>query len=276
LRCLSMAISTVGANILLGWMERDEAIAYLQNECCFDPPLTYEQAEARWNEYRNRVDALPERDITPLERHPIPEAQRQLVNTFKARFRGDPEIIDVLNIDPMKLLAYQFYVVTDRAEHHVRQAADWARKFLVLDRPVAQLPIRNENGTLKIRLPHGEHMIALQPDGAFRIQQGAGFVSVAGIDGRLLLKAGYHRSFAFGRAMLNEPDARAKCALVVLTRTLPPQLSPDFPHQGLRTMVRGSRPALLADFFDLNLAMTVRLRKRAYEMHLKMVPVDDP
>jgi hypothetical protein len=119
-------------------------------------------------------------------------------------------------------------------------------------------------------------MIALQQDGAFRIQQGAGFVSVVQIGPRMILKAGYHRSFAFSRSMMNAPDANDKFALVVLTRTLPPQLSPDFPNQGLRTVVLGPRPPLLSDFFDLDLVTTVRLRKKRYEAHICITQIDEP
>jgi hypothetical protein len=82
-------------------------------------------------------------------------------------------------------------------------------------------------------------MIGFQPDGAFRIFQTDGYVSVAEVGGRLFLKAGYHRSFAFARAVMNEPDASAKCALVALTRNLPAELLPNWPDQGLRATVLG-------------------------------------
>ncbi len=116
--------------------------------------------------------------------------------------------------------------------------------------------MRVEGDTIKFNLPHAEHMIGFQPDGAFRIQQGAGFVSVVDLGGgRLLLKAGYHRSFAFARAAMNDPDAKDRCELVALTTSLPPPLVANFPtHQGLRTMVFGSRPPLFSDFFDADLA----------------------
>lgn len=271
-----MPPSTVGAVILLGWMSKDSAVNYLREWCFFDPALSADQAEELWNTYRARVEALPERILKPIVRFPVPAQHRQLVNSFLARLRG-PEVLDVLNINPMELVVYQTYVVTDRSDHHEQQPGDWARKFIVADRQGAQLPIQQDAaGGLRIGLPHAEHIIALQPDGAFRIQQTAGFVSVSEINGRLFLKAGYHRSFAFSRCVMNSPDANDKLALVVLTRTLPPQLSPAFPDQGLRTMVLGSRPPLLADFFDADLAMTVRLRKKRWETHIRIVAVDDP
>jgi len=106
-------------------------------------------------------------------------------------------------------------------------------------------------------------------DGAFRIVQGGGFVSVVEIGGRLLLKAGYHRSFAFARAVKNELDAKDRCVLVALTRTVPAQLLPGWPQPGLRTMVLGPRAPLFSDFFDDDFAMTVKLHKKRYEMHIR-------
>lgn len=256
-------------------MQRDEALEWLRNHCWNDPQLTEAQAEEIWIRYRDRVNALPERNIQPPQRLPIPPVHRHQVNQFLARFRG-PEVLDVININPLDLVAYQFYVVTDRCDHHVQQAGAWAKKFLVLDRPNVQLPGRVENGIIKFELPHAEHTIGVQPDGAFRIQQFDGYVSAVNVSGRLVLKAGYHRSFAFARAVMNEPDASDRCALVALTRSLPPGLAPNCPNQGLRTMVLGTRAALLRDFFDVDLAMPVKLRKKRWETHIQIVPVDVP
>jgi hypothetical protein len=132
-----------------------------------------------------------------------------------------------------------------------------------------------EDNAVKVTLPHGEHMLGLRPDGAFEIQQGGGYVCVCEINGRMVLKAGYHRSFAFARAAANAPDAKDKSLLVALTATAPFQLSPQCPTQGLRTTVLGSRPPLFADFFDDSLAMTVKLRRKKYEMHVRFEQVDD-
>lgn len=272
------APKTVAAQILLGWMGKDEAIPYLLEQCWFDPPLTSQQAEELWEKYRKVVEALPERKITPPVRLPIPNARREVVTDFLRRFKG-PEVLDVINIDPLDLVIYQLYVVTDVADNHAKQLTgrQWVKNCLQAERPIVQMQGRMENGVLKFSLPHGEHMFALQPDGAFRIQQGAAFISVCEVESRLVLKAGYHRSFAFCRAMRNEPDAKDRSLLVALTKTVPAQLDAGFPTQGLRTTVLGSRPPLLSDFFNESLAMAVKLRKRRFEMHIKvdLVPVDE-
>ena len=132
-----------------------------------------------------------------------------------------------------------------------------------------------EGNIIKVSLPQAEHMIGLVPGGTFQIQQGQGFACVCEINGRTILKAGYHRSFALARAAANEPDANDTSLLVALTATAPFQLLPQCPTQGLRTMVLGSCPPLFCDFFNDSLAMKVKLRRKKYEFHLHLEQVDD-
>lgn len=268
--------NTLDGIVLLGWMEKSDAVTYLQTQCWFDPQIANEQAEALWQKHRNAVEQLPVRQLQAPQRLPIPPDAQALVNDFRTRTRG-PEILDVINIDPRSLAIYQFYVAVDRADHHARSLGNnaWARTCLQLDRPVSQLPIRMEDNAIKITVPHGEHMFALRPDGAFQIQQTGGFISVCEIKGRMILKAGYHRSFALTRAAINAPDASERSLLVALTATAPPQLTPEFPTQGLRTTVLGDRPPVFSDFFTESLAMKVKLRRKKYEYHVRFELVDD-
>jgi hypothetical protein len=131
------------------------------------------------------------------------------------------------------------------------------------------MQLRTEGDVIKVSLPHGEHMFAAVP-GGFTIQQGGGFISVCETAGRMVLKAGYHRSFAFSRCLRKDPEAKDKSLLVAVTNTLPPPLLPAFPKQGLRTTVLGSRAPLLSDFFDDSLAMAVKLLKKRFEMHIRV------
>jgi hypothetical protein len=268
--------ATLHALLLLGWMPEEEAVEWLTNLCIFNQPVSVEAAKLLWQTYRDKVQALPERVPQQSACHPLPNGCRGHVTDFLRRHRNQ-EVRDVVNVNPMELAIYQFYVVVARADEHRNSPGAWMRKTLVIDRPITQMPVRSEGDTVKINLPHAEHMIAFRPDGAFQIQQGAGFVSVVDLGGgRLLLKAGYHRSFAFARAAMNEPEARDRCELVALTTSLPPPLTPGFPHQGLRMTVLGSRAPLFSDFFAEDLAMTVSLRKKRWEAHLRITAVDDP
>jgi len=96
----------------------DEALTFLQDHCWFDPPLDRQQAIALWSQHRDRVHAMPVREPKPTQRHPIPSTHRALVTEFLRRFRGQWDVTDVLNIDPLELVAYQTVVVADRADHH--------------------------------------------------------------------------------------------------------------------------------------------------------------
>ena len=268
----NQTVQTVEAVVLLGWMEMEEAVTYLLESCCFEPALTRTQAEELWKEYKSRVGRLPVCNVEPPKRLPIPDARRHIAQEFLTRTRG-PEVLDVINIDPMNLVVYQMYVVTDQADHHAKNhigTQQWDKNCLMIDRPTAQMALRLEDGIIKIQLPHAEHMFSLLPNGLFQIQQGGGFISVCDVEGRLLLKAGYHRTFAFCRSRRNEPDAKDRSLLVALTKSVPPVLAADFPKQGLRTTVLGSRPPLFSDFFDDVLSIRVKLRKKRFEMHVKV------
>ena len=261
---------TVDGLLLLGWIEKDEATYWLTNECFFDPPMTEGRAHELWEKYSASVVALEERNPKQPARLPIPPSLRAIVDNFLVRTRG-PEVADVISINPLELLIFQLYVVTDRADHHAKQLGgkEWAQCCLQLDRPIAPMQLRSEGDTIKVSLPHGEHMFAAVP-GGFTIQQGGGFISVCETAGRMILKAGYHRSFAFSRCLRKEPEAKDRSLLVAVTNTLPPPLLPAFPKQGLRTTVLGSRAPLLSDFFDDSLAMAVKLLKKRYEMHIRV------
>ena len=267
--------NTLDGILLLGWMEKSEALSWLMEHCWFDPALTPMEAEALWEKYRAVAQALPDpRPIPKIQRRPIPALAQPHVKQFLARHKG-PEVLDVLNVDPRELVIYQFYVAVSRSDEHIKNGSKaWAQTCLQIDRPPSNLPIRSEGNIIKISLPHGEHGLALQPDGAFRIQQGGGFVAVCELNGRILLKAGYHRSFATARGV-NAPDANETSLLVALTATAPPQLSAQLPTQGLRTLVFGSRPPLFSDFLDESLAMRVKLRKKKYEAHIRFEQIDD-
>ncbi len=267
--------NTLDGILLLGWMEKAEAVSWLQGNCWFDPQLSQQQGEDIWEKYRAAVEALANpRQLALPQRKAISLSEQMHVKKFLARHKG-PEVLDVWNIDPRNLVIYQFYVAVDRSDHHAKTfGKGWAETCLQIDRLGSPLPIRSEGNIIKLTLPHAEHGLMIQPDGAFRIQQGAGFISLCQINGRTILKSGYHRSFAAARAM-NAPDAKDTSLLVALTATAPPQLSAQLPMQGLKAVVLGSRPPLFSDFLDDSLAIKVKLRKKKYEAHIRFEQVDD-
>jgi hypothetical protein len=266
---------TLDAVLLPGWMERNEAITFLQKMCWFDPPLTDEQAEALWAPYRDRVQGLPPRNIQPPVRLPIAPADQHHVSDFLAKKRG-PEVLDVINVNPMELVICQSFVITDVANEHALNSGRWTETFLVINRPNVQLPSRIENEVLKFTLPHAEHMCEIK-NGQFLIKQGAGYVAVVELEGRLVLKTGYHRCFAFARAVRNTPEAGDPSVVMALAANLPAHLLPNLPEsQRLRTILLGPRPPLFSDFFEPDLTLAVRVRKKRYEIHIGMRTIDEP
>src|ERR1700693_6239187 len=111
--------NTFDGIVLLGWMEKSEAISYLLEHCCFDPQLTNQQAEELWERFRQTVEQLPERNANSPVRRPVPQSSQAWVNQFMGAFRG-PEVLDVINVDPRELAIYQFYVAVDRSDDHAR------------------------------------------------------------------------------------------------------------------------------------------------------------
>jgi hypothetical protein len=95
---------SLNALLLLGWMEKQEAVEYLTQGCIFEDPLTEARAEAKWNEYRERVLALPERVLTAPRRFPIPAGSKGHVTDFLRRLRRPgSDVLDVINVNPMEL-----------------------------------------------------------------------------------------------------------------------------------------------------------------------------
>src|SRR5437868_2052285 len=116
---MMQAPPTLDALLLLGFMEKDEAIPYLLEQCWFDPALSNQQAEELWKKYREKVELLPDRKVERPAQYSIPPSRQALVGDFLRRLKG-PEVLRVININPLNLLVYQFYVVADRADHHAQ------------------------------------------------------------------------------------------------------------------------------------------------------------
>lgn len=73
--------------ILLGWLTRDIAVAYLQNRCIFTPPLTAAQAEALWAGKHEVVEALGPRAVPTPALLPMTPAEREPSEKFLAWMR---------------------------------------------------------------------------------------------------------------------------------------------------------------------------------------------
>lgn len=264
----------VNAIILPGWMERDFAIQYLSNECIFEPPLTEQSAESLWMPYRERVEALRERDVRAPDRLKLSSEEQRAADQFlEFHHRLSPQgsVRDVIKIDPIRLVTHQFYIVLNRVTEYMDHASarTWcARNCLATG--VRSHPIRIQHGinAASISVPHGEFaFIYNQRAQKFEVTELARHVSVTAFQERMILWAGYHRSYA--RMASANPDGSDRSLLVALTKDADFFVSDRSPNHGLRAMVCGPRPSLFGDFLDERFFMRVRLRKKKFELQVR-------
>jgi hypothetical protein len=281
--------------VLLGWMERDIAVRYLTTSCVFNPPLTDAAAEAIWRPYRDRCEALPEREASAPQPLPLNHEERQHANQFLAALTqlGPHAIQEIIKIDLSRTVVHQLYVVVSRSNqqylNQVRSSAGWLQHALPLTpRPPAQLRtnfgVNGLHTSADIDIPHAEFIFAPDPTGQFfSVQQFQNYISVMRGQGtfanRLLLKAGYHRSYA--RALSMIPTATVPSAVVALERNTfgsPPNqvvgAGLTVATAGLRAGPAGRRPAIFSDFFDDALAMRVNLRRKRYQLQVRSTWVE--
>jgi hypothetical protein len=269
------------ARVLLGWMERDPAVKFLTEDCGFDPAMTKDQASECWEEYHSRVSALPMRDATSPARQPITNFhETEAKKEFLRRFKGAPNILDVVKIDPNNLVVHQLIVVTERSlryQSRIKSSNGWIKECLLADANQSpQLQIQAGMNFVNAQLPHAEFAFSFVPGLGFQIQQMARHVTVTEFGNRMLLWAGYHRSFA--RMVSIAPDAIDRSLVVALTTDGAFKVSPASPNHGEREMLTGDRPPFFGDFFDPRFFMSVPLLKKRFELQIRaqIVSINDP
>ncbi len=264
-----MAPTTVEAVVLLGWMERDFAVNYLLTECVSDPPLNEASAEALWRRYREQVDGLPERDARAPQRLELTDQEKRRAEAF-LRFHGVPHrlgpIREVIKINPLDLVIHQPGVCLDRVREHLadRNGGD---TLCAQVRP-HQVTIHSSINMVDVQVPHGEFAFVWeQRMNQFLVTETARHASVTQFGDRMILWAGYHRSYA--RIVNANPDGIERSMLVALTTDADFFVSEQSPNQGLRAVVCGLRPPLFRDFFDDRFFIKVRLRKKRWELQIR-------
>jgi len=268
---------TIQGGALIGWYERDDAVHILRSDCDFGAPLTEAEAEARWRPYRDRVEALPPRDSAAPPELLLDQLEERAARQFMAHHRNSANILRVIKVDPMRLIAKQLIVVTERSERYrreVRTASGWLQKALDTTRQAHQIRANCGVMAMDLEVPHGEFVTAFNPNGTWEVQETARHVSVTGFQGRMMLWAGYHRSYA--RVSIMAPDAIDRSLVVALTTDGDFFVSQASPNQGLRDTLCGLRPPLFADFFDDDFFMRIPLKRRRFvlQVRARTVPVD--
>ncbi|HWG37288.1 MAG TPA: hypothetical protein VN690_06175 [Terriglobales bacterium] len=242
-------------------MEEREAIHFLCDHCVFRPRLNAAQARAIWFGYHRRtieICASPQQPqapgAVPLDGAAPPAAQ------FLAAIGATTDVTGVVAAGPRGLLAYQFGVTVDRAHEHGALRSTWAERCLVVDRPRSSLVIKRDGDSLFFDVPHAEHLLTLSPEGALSIDQVPGYVMVVPFGSGLVLKAGYHRAYAYlsARPGPREPFVAA------MTKIVPGEIL-DAP---LRGQLEADRPPLVGDFLNPALALAVRTHRQRYRFKI--------
>lgn len=255
----------VDARILLGWMGRADALRALTQEAVLDAPLTEDAAIALWESYRTKVAALGNREI------PNPA---YLGISFREKHMGERHIkrcrkqgarnMRLVKIDPMGLVVHQL-MVTDRSDAYekaMQSPVERIRACLGGDTHIRQLKTRDEAERTVIELPHFEFQFGIE-NGQLKVMEMARHITISIYCGRHVLWAGYHRTYAL--ASQEYPDEMDRLLLAILTTDAAPLLDVDADK---RALVCGPCPALFKDFFDDDLCMRIKLRKRRSELHV--------
>lgn len=273
---------TIRAKILPGWLSREVAIPYLMNECVFEEPLTADAAERVWQQYRDRVEALPERDCRAPAQLPLSREEQRVADQFLAFHRQagpNGSVRSIIKINPRNLIAYQPHVLLEQSENYSPDATDavrYSRHSLAVGRGSHNIQVNHGLNAMDVPVPHGEFAFMFnQANSQFGVIELARHISVTPFRDRMLLFAGYHRSYAF---MAKEnPEGIERSLLVAVTTDGDFLVSPQSPNQGLRVMVCGLRPAFLSDFLDETFFMEVNLRRKRFVLQIRAActPVDE-
>jgi hypothetical protein len=268
-----MPPQTVRGKVLLGWMPRQEAVKVLTKLCVFDEPLTEPGATGLWEQYRDKVARLAPRNCgQPVtQRMTLGESLEAKRFVKHARQRGGRNIVRVVKCEPLGLVVHQLQLALHRADAHRAAMSDERRRARIclgvgLEEQVQR--VRNESGTVVLELPHAEFFVNFLPNGQLQLMEAARFISIADLGDRTLLWAGYHRAYAVASQTVPEGTVRVLLATLI-AGDADRLLGPDSDRPEVRDMVRGERPALLADFFNDDLCMSVNLRKQRPELHVR-------
>lgn len=287
--------ATLTGVALLGWMEREQAVQFLSEDCVFDTPLTLGAAEAMWAEAHEYAAALPERAATAPTEMALTAEEEEHARHFLERMAaiGMPGL-KVIKVDPMQLVIAQYHVALDRAAAYFAYSqsdAAWAATALPLSSTAPPLEMkftrRNYDTDISIDLPHSEfifgvNLASAQIDGTspepganhqgtFGPKELLGHITTLRVGDRLMLGKGYHRIYArIAAAEAKYPERLSILALDPGTITPPDQaLGATSKTMAAGLHIFGERPALFADFFTEGVATPVRLRRKRYQLQVQ-------
>jgi len=252
--------------VLLGWKTRDRAMALLQQDCHFDPPLTDDAAEELWARFRERVNGLRGRPLgQPLHRLPASDEGRIIAAFMQDTSRHAGAVQRVIKVDPFALAVHQLEITIGRSRsisERLHTATDWAAECLCPAPSSVAPPIRHAPNCVDVDLPHGEWALLFDPRHGLILGEAARCITVTTIGPHLVLWSGYHRTYA-AAGWRREHERTILAAVVNGLGSHPPAQS-----CGLRA-VNGDHPPIFADFFNPDLALPVRFRAKRFTMQIR-------
>jgi hypothetical protein len=252
--------------VLLGWKTRDAALAVLQEDCEFDPPLDDVAAERLWARYRERVNVLRGRALPAAALLSFSDEERRVVDEFLEEVARHGGVFrDVIKVDPLFLAAHQLEISTERSRTtaaRLRTPTEWASECLCPAGSSACPTIRGVPNSVDVDLPHGEYALLFDATLGLVLGEAARCITVTSIGARRMLWSGYHRAYASAAyrfagertilAAIADDSGQASRA-----RTC-----------GLRA-VQSDNPPIVADFFDPDVALPVRFKAKRFTMEIR-------
>lgn len=267
--------SGLAGRALLGWMDREQAVKFLTQDCLFSEPLSTGASEQVWESFRDAVRDLPPAPGSPSGTLPMSTADMKAARKFRTKYPGAAGIVDFVRLNPLDLVVHQFWISTDiAAGYRDNVTPDRWLQTALLDPPSnPRLISRCVGDDITFDLPHSEFFLTVPPQSSqIRVSEADGFVTVALHANRALLLRGYHRTFACARFVREAANAPHGVLFAVSNqlRTIG-SLADD-----VLNMMAGPRPPRMADFFDDRLSLPVILRRRRYQMriHCEVVEID--
>jgi hypothetical protein len=264
---------TLTGKLLLGWMSKNEALAYLCEEAV--PPFTEEAAIELWENYRVRVAALGNRqyDKPGTAPHNLKEklATERIIKA--ARAKGNHNIKGLIKLDPLNLVVHQLRIFEELSAAYrplLRQPVSRVQTCLPPLPSSRQLNTNTVGGKTIVELPHGEFQMVIGPQKKMEISEHARHIAVTAYDNRFLLWAGYHRTYALVLANQEYPEEIERLLPAVLTTDADDFLGAGSRFPEKRDMVRSACPAVFRDFLDADLCVDIKLRKRRCQIEIDL------
>jgi len=260
--------SGLAARALLGWMDRQQALKFLMEDCLFNPPPTLAIAQEIWESRKAIVEDLPPEEPLPVRKLPLSAADLKAAQKFRGKHPNAPHVVDFVRLNPMDLVLHQLWISTAIANRYRDTVTPdkWLQTALLNPPSSDRLQSWREGDTIVFDLPHSEFFLdgPTPPYGHLRVAEAEAFVTVSFHADRPLLLRGYHRTFAcarFARETVNAPHG-------VLFGVSNQLAAIGSEADEIRKMMEGPRPPRMADWFDERLFLPVTLRRRRYRMRV--------